>query len=399
MSRQASSSDGGTNPKGEYLTKHFTAAQAAVLTARESQMLDLRYGFSGKEAHALAEIGARYDLSGERVRQIVNKALRRIRSRGRTKINRSENEDPCAQLLSYLQEIIRPDEPGHVDRLVAFVEDELSYLPTRTHALPLVAFLTYARKDSAKSFQEEAQQRIRDLRQSRRRERRQRWKLEQLLPYVIWPSQVCALTPEQVRGVQRQRSVSIDGDGKAGSFFSQKMKREVQYESKLEFKFLRWLEDLPEIMLYQEQPFVVSYQQGEEMNRYYPDVFFLLHDGRGIVVEIKPVFKMALQRNLVKWSALRQFCSERGFGLLVTDGRHSIQQVQHRDINPDFVKAILAALQHGPLSWKEYKGIKDRYGVGKNEFVALILQKRLVWELSPFSLSKPSASRMHSEQH
>lgn len=383
--------------RGDHLAEYLTFAQAVALKTRESQMLDLRYGLSGEEPHTLTEIGLAYNLSRERVRQILAKALRKIRGRGKRYIKQGQTCDPCAQLLLYLQGIIRPDELGHMDRLVAFIENDLCYLPTQTHALPLVTSLMYESTNKAQSYQKEVGRRIRELHQSRRREYKQRCRLEHLLSYVIWPSQVHALTCDQVAEVKRQRNVSTDSDGHASSFMSQKMNREVQYESMIEFTFLLRLEELPEVVLYQEQPFVVPYQQGERTRCYYPDVLFVLQDGRGIVVEIKPVFQMALHKNLIKWSALRQFCRKEGFGLLVTDGRYAIQEVQHRHINPDFVTAMRTALLRGPLSWHEYREIRDRYDVSRDEFIALILNERLIWELNPFSLSKPPISQVHTE--
>jgi hypothetical protein len=169
------------------------------------------------------------------------------------------------------------------------------------------------------------------------------------------------------------------------------MSRDIQYESLLERDFLLVLEDLACVVTYQEQPFVVPYDKENREHCYYPDVFFVLEDGRGVVVEVKPTFRMALHRNLVKWSALRAFCRQRGYGLLVTDGRYAIQQVQRRDTNPSGSQAVLEALQHGSLSWHEYRMIRDRHKISKSEFLGLILQNRLVWELGPFRLSLPQA--------
>ncbi len=54
------------------------------LPPRESRVLKLRYGLSGERMHTLAEIGDKLNLSRERVRQIEARALRRLRSPGRS---------------------------------------------------------------------------------------------------------------------------------------------------------------------------------------------------------------------------------------------------------------------------------------------------------------------------
>lgn len=385
--------------------KYLTSAQALTLRPKWSHILELRYGLSGERPHKLTEIGEKYGLSRERIRQIVNDALKEIRTIGREKIQNGQKDDPCAQLILYLEEAIQPNAPGHIDRLTTLIIDELPYLPTNTYALFLIIHLICPNEYIAKRYQEKAKDRFRELHfaniKEYKREKRLK-KFDQLLSYVIWPSEVSLLTQEQIRRAlakqrdYRKRDVSRDGKGKAGCYFSQKMSKEVQYESQLELDFLMRLEELEEVIFYQEQPFAISYKEGEKENSYYPDVFVLLKDGRGIVVEIKPVFRMALHKNLVKWSALRRFCNEMGIGILVTDGRHAIQQIQQQAINRSFAKAVSESLQHGPLSWKEYKEIKGKYNVNRNDFLALVLRKRLVWELNPFRLSKPSISREDS---
>lgn len=57
----------------------------ATLTARESDVLELYYGLNNNPAMTLEEIGERYHLTRERVRQIKEKATRRLRHTSRNK--------------------------------------------------------------------------------------------------------------------------------------------------------------------------------------------------------------------------------------------------------------------------------------------------------------------------
>jgi len=50
-----------------------------TLMPREQSILEMRYGLNGYEPHTLEEIGLKYDLTRERIRQIQERALRKLR--------------------------------------------------------------------------------------------------------------------------------------------------------------------------------------------------------------------------------------------------------------------------------------------------------------------------------
>lgn len=60
-----------------------------TLTEREKDVIVLFYGIGRKGSYTLSEIGLKYDLTRERVRQIKEKAIRRLRNTSRNKILRS----------------------------------------------------------------------------------------------------------------------------------------------------------------------------------------------------------------------------------------------------------------------------------------------------------------------
>ncbi|MGD0676038.1 MAG: sigma-70 family RNA polymerase sigma factor [Polyangiaceae bacterium] len=66
----------------ELLHKRFvegTRELLATLTAREAQVLSMRFGLDGGAERTLAEIGASFALTRERIRQIETQALRKLR--------------------------------------------------------------------------------------------------------------------------------------------------------------------------------------------------------------------------------------------------------------------------------------------------------------------------------
>ncbi len=58
----------------------------STLTSREGDIVRLYYGLNGKHPMTLEEIGERFDLTRERVRQIKEKAIRRLKHTSRSKI-------------------------------------------------------------------------------------------------------------------------------------------------------------------------------------------------------------------------------------------------------------------------------------------------------------------------
>ena len=52
-----------------------------VLKPREREILKLRYGLDGYEIHTLEEIGQKFNITRERVRQIEKKTLQNLKNR------------------------------------------------------------------------------------------------------------------------------------------------------------------------------------------------------------------------------------------------------------------------------------------------------------------------------
>jgi RNA polymerase primary sigma factor len=57
----------------------------ATLTMREAEVITFYFGLNGEHAMTLEEIGEKFNLTRERVRQIKEKAIRRLRHTSRSK--------------------------------------------------------------------------------------------------------------------------------------------------------------------------------------------------------------------------------------------------------------------------------------------------------------------------
>jgi RNA polymerase primary sigma factor len=58
----------------------------STLTSREADVIKYYFGLNGEHAMTLEEIGEKFDLTRERVRQIKEKAIRRLKQTSRSKI-------------------------------------------------------------------------------------------------------------------------------------------------------------------------------------------------------------------------------------------------------------------------------------------------------------------------
>jgi RNA polymerase primary sigma factor len=83
--------DGPTPEKGllyESLRKEVERV-ISTLTSREAEVLRLYFGLDGKYPLTLEEIGEKFDLTRERVRQIKEKAIKRLKQTSRSNLLKS----------------------------------------------------------------------------------------------------------------------------------------------------------------------------------------------------------------------------------------------------------------------------------------------------------------------
>lgn len=77
------------NPLANIIKEANSQMVAAILDTlgtREAEILKMRFGIVGDKAMTLEEVGAHYGLSKERIRQIENKAIRKLRNPVRAKM-------------------------------------------------------------------------------------------------------------------------------------------------------------------------------------------------------------------------------------------------------------------------------------------------------------------------
>ena len=65
---------------GEVMQREQVADVLGMLTQRERQIIELRFGLKGGQARTLDEVGRRFGLTRERIRQIEAKTMAKLKS-------------------------------------------------------------------------------------------------------------------------------------------------------------------------------------------------------------------------------------------------------------------------------------------------------------------------------
>ncbi|CAN5478871.1 hypothetical protein BH10CYA1_BH10CYA1_56820 [soil metagenome] len=376
----------------DFFVRYLGPALDEAVTGRDLEIVQLRFGLSSGDTLTLRELGDQFNVSRERIRQILNRVLSRVHFKAKKQLKLSNEHSCSAQLVAHIEQIILPNDKECVERLVEFCRNSLNHLNTSTHAIPLVASLIFPKRVAvqliarARAYARESrrikafeyQKKVRGLIVSER--------FQNLTNYITWNDARHQFAHIEPTGVRRARNVSDEAKN-SGLFYSEKMQRGVQYESTLELDFFTQLEQVDQVIWYQEQPFGIPYSCDGSERTYYPDVLIALRADRYVVVEIKPCFWMPLRINRLKWDALNKYCAENGLGVLITDGHRSIQEAKNRSVNVQFASEILNRLKLKCLTWREYKEIAQRHNASSAEFVALVLHAKLNWSLCPFQLS------------
>lgn len=169
-----------------------------------------------------------------------------------------------------------------------------------------------------------------------------------------------------------------------GEYFSDKMQKNMIYDSELERKFMIMLEKSERVKYYASQPFHikygVSYHFGEKRSydnkRYYPDFIVALDTGERLIIEMKNYFHLVDFRSKMKYELLKKISSESGYGFIIsTNGKHILEEAVDYPIDSGFEKAILQKFELvKSISYREFLAIKNQFKV-KNQLILPLAYK------------------------
>lgn len=194
--------------------------------------------------------------------------------------------------------------------------------------------------------------------------------------------------------LQPQRTVSQSDRYKNGTYYSEKCKRWIQYESGMELNFITQLEQLKNVLFYYEQPVQIPYWRGKRKQKYTPDFGIYLDTNEFVLVEIKDLPSMLEDRVQMKVEALMKFCSKKGFGFLFFDGKHTFNKLLRIKNNPRLEKAILKAVDNNVVRKAEYKEIMSACRSTRNELLKVIIKHNLKFKQFPFKLQQGNGNQL-----
>lgn len=186
--------------------------------------------------------------------------------------------------------------------------------------------------------------------------------------------------------LQPQRIVSEHHRYKSGVFYSDKCKRHIQYESGMELEFILQLEQMKNVLFYYEQPVQITYRRGRRKRLYTPDFGLYLDTGEFVLVEIKDLPSMLEDKVQMKVEVLMDFCSKKGFGLLFFDGKNTFDKLLKIRNNRKLEKAILSALDTGPLRKDQCNEIIRQCKSTHKELLKVIIRNNLKFRSYPFKI-------------
>jgi DNA-binding CsgD family transcriptional regulator len=226
----------------------FVAAIYKTLKDRDREIIELRYGIGDSDALTLQEIGDLHGITRERVRQILQRAHRRLRVNGHYGIRKGRADYPAAQLIQYLRERLKEYGDDEYESIIEFVEHELPYLPLYTHSLSLINYLTIPQAIHAKARLYDLKRRASARHHHKLGATKQQIRFDKLLSYVIWPENIATWKPENFARAKPQRSFLENNIGICGDFLSEKLHRKIYFASHLERDFLLQLEALQDVV-------------------------------------------------------------------------------------------------------------------------------------------------------
>ena len=356
-------------------------AEQAEDRPRDGELLTRRLGLDGIRPETLTLLGARFELSRDRVRQLYTRAagqlLRRVQATGSPDPSVFAERYPVGTGdQSLVRTLLIETHVGDSD----IAAQDLAYLKLRLAGHSLID----AKRVAGFVFQRIAgwQQRGRWHPDHPRGSEPVAGQLLPLLRRASWPDSDPAELPDLP-------ITTVDADDDArGRIFAEKLGRETTFDTALQAGLLRTLDEAEQVAGYVERPFGVDYELDGVPDSYCPTVAVRLTDGRVLLIDVVALGLLGMHANRVRLDAARAEARNRGWGWLVyTGSRLSEPDLLQHTVSARSENILRNRLAAGAIGWREFLGCVSDTDLEPVDLIALTLRHGWRWDRAPFRLS------------
>jgi len=334
----------------------------SILTSNSSgdriRNMSIYLEYVESDTTTLSQIAAKYDLSRERIRQIVNNTGKRNRQyfMGALRNNNSAIKIIVEEIASILEAV-----DHDMLHLTVYGMAEISHRKKES------IINTLFEKALAQAITEKVTAITNQIKEQDDLIQKKKATLEALefyLSKVIYPS-----------------SPVVDDSLLVSSY-------EVESRFSFEVDFYNKIKAFEPFIKIIQNPDIVYYSSSQTDHR--PHFLLQLPDKANVLVLLMNTVNMAFIYNIQRCNALHIFCKEKGYGYLIIDDRgNSIYDIKSRRLDEELVATLNNILNsQSMIVWKNIKEIKQTRPVPNEDIAAYVLQNRLYFTMEPFCIKR-----------
>ncbi|WP_330256675.1 hypothetical protein OG874_20215 [Nocardia sp. NBC_00565] len=350
---------------------------------RDAEIVGFRLGVSGEAPETLARIGARYDVSRDRVRQLHTRAVAQILREAQLSGHRAAGVFAARYPVGARdQQLVRALLVETYATDTDLAANELSYVKLRLagHAGADAKRVAGFVMQRIMAWQKKTNRRLAKLHNA---EPLATGEVNSWLGQVDWPNDGKAPAPLPIESAR-----TLDGDDEGrGRFYLDKVGRDVGFDSGLEARLLRTLNASGLVETFQEQPNAVAYEMDDSERIFYPSIVARLTDRRVVLIDVQPLGHVGFHINRVKSAAGRAQAHANGWGWLVwTGSRIGIPDLLRCKVNGQVENRLRELVERGPVYWPAVQQLRAEVEMDLLDFVAVVLRNEWRWDRAPFRL-------------
>ena len=331
----------------------------SIMNGRYSRKIAVCRKYVESDGTTLAAVGESYEVSRERIRQIVNGVDRCIFTYFKRAIrwNNAEIKDGLERLAAAFESI-----EYDVRSLMTYGMSEVSERKKR------FIFNMLFGKELSRNLVQESKELGEQIEMHEKLAKKEQKELE---AWEFYRSKIKYPSPITVNSDVVISSYETEDDYVCNARLVGRMK-----------KFATVVEVI-------ENPDIVFYATRVTDHR--PHLLLRLADKTSVLVLALPVTNMAFSYNIKKANALHMFCKQYGYGYMIIDPYRgtSIYDIKEKEVDGELVDLLNSALdKQGMIMWETVKQIKQTHTVSNEDIAAYVLQNKLNFTLKPFCIKR-----------